>query len=156
MKATDWDRISSKLAGIYAYRNKINGKYYIGQSVCIRNRLKQHLSRSRNNYDPNIALHRHWKKYGLVNFELIILESFIPDMPQEELIKRLDDLEKHYIERYNSYGSTGYNCTYGGDYGVVGYKHKEEVKQRLSKMKIYPVFFLDINTGKIKSYRNAA
>lgn len=104
MKATDWDRISMKLSGIYAYRNKKNNKYYIGQAVCLRTQLRQHLSRSRNNYDHNIALHRAWRKWGLGNFELIILESFNSDLYKESLIKKLDELEVFYIEKYHSYG----------------------------------------------------
>lgn len=152
MKATDWDRISYKLSGIYAYRNKINNKYYIGQAVCLRIRLRQHLSRCRNNYDPNIALHRAWKKYGLGNFELIILESFDSDLEKELLIRKLDELERYYIEKYNSYGDTGYNCTKGGDYGVLGLKHTEETKSKLST----PVFVLDITTDKIHSFKTSA
>ena len=93
--------IDPKLAGIYLFKNNINGKCYIGQGVSIRKRLKHHLSNIRNKrYD--LPLYRAIEKYGLHNFTIDIVESFIPDesITTEQLINKLDDLEIKYIEQY--------------------------------------------------------
>ena len=124
--------ISPKLAGIYIFKNNINGKCYIGQAISLRKRLKQHLNNVRTHkYD--LPLYRAIYKYGFHNFTVDILESFIPEnISNEELIKKLDKLEIKYIEEYDSYNN-GYNCTKGGDYGVLGLKMTEQQKKNISK-----------------------
>ena len=123
--------IDPKLAGIYIFKNNINGKCYIGQGVSLRKRLKQHLNNVRTHkYD--LPLYRAIYKYGFHNFTVDILESFIPEnISNEELIKKLDKLEIKYIEEYDSYNN-GYNCTKGGDYGVLGLKMTEQQKKNIS------------------------
>ena len=125
--------IDPKLAGIYLFKNNINGKCYIGQGVSIRKRLKHHLSNIRNKrYD--LPLYRAIEKYGLHNFTIDIVESFIPDesITTEQLINKLDDLEIKYIEQYEGY-TKGYNCTKGGDCGVLGLKMTDEQRKKVSE-----------------------
>lgn len=121
-----------KYAGIYLFRNKINGKCYIGQAVKLRKRLLDHWNHYLADRYSHIPLYKAFKKWGMDNFELVILDTIhnalAPDTPG-----RLDELEKKYIEEYNSYGATGYNATKGGDAGVLGLKQTEETKQHLSK-----------------------
>lgn len=123
--------IDPNLAGIYIFKNKINNKCYIGQSISLRKRLKQHLNNIKTNkYD--IPLYRAIHKYGIHNFTIDILESFTPEnISNKELIKKLDKLEIKYIKEYDSYNN-GYNCTKGGDYGVLGLKMTEEQKKNVS------------------------
>lgn len=137
------------LPGIYYIRNVVNGKYYIGQSIFVRRRLYHHLSNFNNNrYDA--PLYKAMNKYGLDKFEIGILELF--DTTDFTYIKPiLDDLEKKYIQEYNSYGKTGYNQTLGGDAGVLGYKMTDEQRQRVStnsKHKGFSksLYVYDINT----------
>lgn len=114
--------------GIYYFRNKINNKYYIGQAVCIRKRFREHILKIKNGSAIN-PLYKAVLKYGIDNFEYAIIGIFKNPQPQELLKKKLDKLEKFYIEKYNSYGSTGYNQTKGGDGGILGYKMtKEQIK----------------------------
>lgn len=124
--------INPNIAGIYIFKNNINGKCYIGQGVSLRKRIKHHFSNIRTQrYD--LPLYRAINKYGLHNFTIDILESFIPDnISNEELIKKLDKLEIEYIKKYNSYHN-GYNCTIGGDYGVLGLKMTDAQKKNVSK-----------------------
>ena len=123
--------IEPGLAGIYLFQNKINGKCYVGQSVDLRKRIKHHLSCLRNKrYD--LPLYRALEKHGLHNFELSILVSFKPEFDDKlKLIRYLDELEIKYIEQYKGY-TEGYNCTKGGDFGVLGLKFTEEQKRKLS------------------------
>lgn len=126
--------IDPKYAGIYIFKNNINGKCYIGQSVCIRSRIKQHFY-SIKAKNKDLPLYRAIEKYGLHNFTIDILEKFEPEqnISREELIKKLDALEIKYIKEYDSYNN-GYNCTVGGDYGVLGLKMTEQQRKNISKI----------------------
>lgn len=91
--------------GIYKYQNKINGQIYIGQSVNIETRQKQHLYDAMNRPDTtgvDLAI----AKYGIDNFDFEILE----ECPKEQLNER----EIYWIDFYDSY-KNGYNRTIGGD-----------------------------------------
>lgn len=125
--------IDPKLAGIYIFKNNINGKCYIGQSIKLRSRIKDHL-RNAKNMKIDLPIYRAINKYGFHNFSIDILESFVPDPEEstESIIKRLDDLEIKYIEEYKAYAD-GYNCTKGGDFGVLGLKMTVEQKKRYQK-----------------------
>lgn len=125
--------IDPKLAGIYIIKNNLNGKCYIGQSVKIRSRIKGHMRNAKNG-KLDLPIYRAINKYGFHNFTIDILESFIPDadMTNTDLIKQLDQLEIKYIEEYNAY-TDGYNCTKGGDFGVLGLKMTEEQKKKVSE-----------------------
>ena len=114
--------------GIYCFRNIINQKCYIGQAVNLRNRFKQHMFNFKN-MRYNNPLYKAFAKYGLEQFEYLILEYV--EM-QDNIKDILDTLEKKYISEHNSY-KQGYNQTIGGDYGILGYKMNEEQKQRLSE-----------------------
>ena len=130
MKLTDIHNIKNH-AGVYCIRNTINGKCYIGQSLKLRRRIFKHITNFKTSmYDA--PLYRAFNKYGLDKFEVIILNSFT-DTNNPKLKDTLDELEKKYIKEYNSYGSTGYNQTYGGDAGVSGLKMTDEQKATISK-----------------------
>lgn len=97
------------MIGIYKYTNKINNKSYIGQSVNIERRRRQHIASSyytkSNTY--NTVFHKAIRKYGEENFtfEIITLCK----------IEELDILEKHYIQKFNTLFPNGYNMTSGGE-----------------------------------------
>lgn len=123
-----------KCAGIYCIKNTINGKCYIGQAVKLQKRLKAHWKNFNSENYEHIVIYKAIKKYGIENFELIILEK-INDALSYETKCRLDELEKFYIQKYDSYNN-GYNSTLGGDGGVLGYKHTEETKEHLREIAI--------------------
>ena len=109
------------MCGIYKIQNLINGKIYIGQSVDIQYRFKNHKSESfnpkSNAYDT--AIHRAIRKYGVDNFSFDIIE----ECDQEKLRER----EIYWIDYYQSFGN-GYNLTSGGE-GVptVNIKHVQKL-----------------------------
>ena len=65
------------MCGIYKIENLINGKIYIGKSVDIDNRIRNHKSESfnpiSNAYDT--AIHRAIRKYGIDNFSFEVVEE---------------------------------------------------------------------------------
>lgn len=123
-----------KCAGIYCIKNTINGKCYIGQATKLQKRLKAHWKNFSSEQYSHIVLYKAINKYGIENFELTILKT-INDALSYETKCKLDELEKFYIQEYDSF-KNGYNSTLGGDGGVLGYKHTEETKQKLKEYAI--------------------
>ena len=91
------------MIGIYLITNKINGRCYVGQSVDITRRWRQHKEAAPHGHAP---LYKAIQKYGIENFDFCVLE----ECSREEL----DSKEIQYIEQYNSY-FCGYNQTRGGN-----------------------------------------
>ncbi|MDO4778521.1 MAG: GIY-YIG nuclease family protein [Tissierellia bacterium] len=111
---------------IYIIKNKINGKVYIGQTIqTFQARMSEHRKKARNN--ANFPLYNAINKYGLKSFSFEVLDT--ANSQQE-----LDEKEIAYIKKYNSLYPNGYNLTKGGA-GTFDYKHKEETKMLMSKLK---------------------
>ena len=62
------------MIGIYSITNKINGKRYIGQSINIDNRWKEHI-RNIDNPNKNNIIYKALRKYGLENIIFEVLEE---------------------------------------------------------------------------------
>lgn len=119
------------MIGIYKYTNKTNNKSYIGQSIKLEERKKEHeryyLNPKHNCYKTKFycAL----RKYGLENFTYEILEQ------GEYSEQELNELEIYYINYFDTYYND-YNSTLGGDMTAVSRKLNEEqilqIKQLLA------------------------
>ncbi len=86
---------------IYIIENKINGKKYIGQTICddIEKRWKQHKKIDKNSIGS--CLYNAYIKYGISNFIFkIICICFNSDA---------DNYEIEYIKKYNTIYPNGYN-----------------------------------------------
>ena len=94
--------------GIYKITNKLNGKIYIGQSVDIKKRWREHIFSSLHleNKDHNSPIHLALAKYGKDNFTIEQIEEVENDF--------LGEREMYWIHYYDSYNN-GYNATLGGD-----------------------------------------
>lgn len=102
---------------IYKATNKVNKKSYIGQTVNFQNRVWQH----KRCYEKEDCLfHRAIQKYGYENFEWQIIDTCTEK-------KKAIELEKHYIEFYDTYRN-GYNENKGGVGG-----HNANAIVRISK-----------------------
>lgn len=91
--------------GIYKIQNIENNKIYIGQSVDIAQRWREHRSDVLVNRNNSI-LHQAMKKYGESNFSYEIIEECQKDA--------LDEREIYWIQYFNSMAPNGYNQTSGG------------------------------------------
>lgn len=89
------------MIGIYKITNLLNQKVYIGQSIDIKKRWKEHCITI-----DNCAIHQAIQKYGKENFSFEVLEECDQSL--------LNVKEIYYIEKYNSYYN-GYNMTLGGE-----------------------------------------
>lgn len=110
---------------IYAHRNKINGKYYIGQTVQKNPSWRWNHGKGYSKNQPKF-----WgaiQKYGWENFEHLILEEDIP----EDL---LDEKETYWIKKYNANNpKLGYNILAGGKSTPLTQKQKKIRADKLAK-----------------------
>lgn len=89
--------------GIYKIINDVNSRVYIGQSVSCETRWKSHLYDA--GHRPSMVIDLAIRKYGQEHFKMEIVERCS--------ISELDDKEKEWIEKEESY-KNGYNSTVGG------------------------------------------
>lgn len=94
------------MIGIYKITNNINNHCYIGQSIDIEKRWKDHKKPYNWKREHNKPLYLAFQKYGIENFSFEVIE--------ECTTKQLDLKEKYWIDYYDSYNN-GYNMTTGGE-----------------------------------------
>jgi group I intron endonuclease len=105
---------------IYRIYNKVNSKCYIGQSVNSFN--ERYRGGKWWEHTHNEILINSIHKYGIDSFDFEILEENV------ETIEKLNDLEKFYAQKFNSYRPHGYNIRGCGDNRFVD----DELKLHLS------------------------
>ena len=111
--------------GIYKIINKSNGKVYIGQSVDVENRIKNHKGDLRRNHHHNEHLQNSFNKYGEESFEFSLIKSC--------KARYLDRFEKLHIYLNKSMNPKyGYNKDSGGS---VQKEVSEETKEKMREAK---------------------
>lgn len=108
-------------SNIYLITNLINNKKYVGQTINIEQRWKNHIKDSTKLVSR--YLYRAMNKYGIENFKFEVIEDNIP-------INLVSEREVHWISELNTKAPNGYNMTDGGE-GSVGRKMSEHTKQVL-------------------------
>lgn len=108
------------IIGIYCIVNRTNGKRYVGSSVNVKNRIRQHRHTLKNNKHCNKHLQASWNKYGESAF------SFRLHCELESVDNLLIN-EQYWIEKYDCIDN-GYNqrlkC-----HSNIGVKRSEEFKE---------------------------
>lgn len=95
------------MAYIYKITNQINGKSYIGKTLCtIQQRWQEHLNALHYTRYEKRPLYQAMVKYGVENFTIEEVE--------ECSYKNVNEREKYWIEYYQAF-QNGYNATTGGD-----------------------------------------
>lgn len=114
-------KIDDNISGIYKITNIVNNKFYIGSSINVKKRLKQHLSALVKNNHYNSILTRAYNKYGDDNFKFELLFKCEP--VREDLLfweqLCLNNLECHY----NLSRVAG---------SMLGYKHSDTTRAKVS------------------------
>ena len=85
---------TTKVCGIYKITNLENGQAYVGQSVDMRERMRQHIKTSLSSAPSTNKLYQQMKKYGPENFTFEILETV-------ERAK-LNERESYWIDFYKT------------------------------------------------------
>ena len=133
-----------KVSGVYAIENLTNGKRYIGSAIDVYDRWKLHRQRLKNNTHHAAYLQRAYNKYGVDNFEYLVLYECQP--VKEDLLF----YEQWFINLFGDYNSSK---TAGSP---LGYKHTEEtIKKRLIAWNCKPVIQVDLHGNVIKKYKFA-
>ncbi len=115
-----------KEMGVYQIKNIENGKVYIGSSVDIQKRWREHRSHLSNNDHHSLHLQRAWNKYGEENFEFEVIEYV-------EIFEELRIREQHYMDLTKCYQrKNGYNTSHSA-FGRAGVKHSDETKKKMSE-----------------------
>lgn len=112
-------------SGVYQIFNPYNNKRYIGSSINVEKRFKQHKSSLRGNRHHNKHLQNAWNKYK----DILIFEPLEYCEPEYLL-----ELEQYYIDFYNSADRRfGYNIDAIADHAKPGFKLSEETKEKMRK-----------------------
>lgn len=112
-----------KSPGIYKIQSKIKPeRVYIGSSVNVRNRWRQHIQDLRKNNHRSGRLQNHYNKYGEEDLEFTVLIG----CAKEELI----DHEQYFIDMYRPYFNMNPNAR-----NRLGAKFTEETKRKMSLLK---------------------
>lgn len=127
--------MTDNVCGIYLITNKINGHMYVGQSIGIHRRWREHCALK----DLHSSLvEKAIAKYGEENFSFEIIITMENDTEQ------LNDAEREWIAILNTYEDKNhYNLTPGGDFSpmkvpeiaakMYGKKHSEQTRKKMSK-----------------------
>lgn len=117
--STEKKSSNDKCCGIYGLKNKINNKWYVGQSINLPRRINEYkLLQCRGQPKIYSAL----KKYGFDGFDVVILEHCDRD--------KLNDRETHWILHHDSMGN-GYNLSTGGSGGRIVSNETREKQRRV-------------------------
>lgn len=106
-------------SGIYLITNLINNHLYIGKSINIEKRFKDHINVSNNPNSPEYKypIHSAIRKYGSNNFRLSVLEEIEPYVDTIA-----NEKEKYWIKKLDTFHNREhYNLTLGGE-GIRGKK----------------------------------
>ena len=84
-------------AGVYLISNNVNGKCYVGSTIHLDQRRKQHFSRLEHNKHVNKHLQNAYNKYGREAFEFEVLEIIDID-DSIKGVKKSESYAKHIRE----------------------------------------------------------
>ena len=114
---------------IYLFRNKVNGKCYVGQTCNIYRRIREHVYEAQSG--SSFKFHQAIRKHGFENFEFKVLHKCAGE--EQVILDELNEKEIYYIDKYDSFNN-GYNMTEGSR-GSRGLHHTEEAKKRIGEAK---------------------
>ena len=128
-------------AGVYKIYNSKNGKFYIGSSVVIEQRLRTHKAHLLKGTHQNINLQADFDVYGKEAFYVEILEECFEDIDRDPLY----DKEDYYINLTNA-KELGYNIADARAGDMIKYHpNKEQIIKK--KTQILAQFRDDVKAG---------
>jgi group I intron endonuclease len=129
---------------IYCFHCIPTSKKYIGiTEKGLDHRINQHLNNVKNGCKKSKKFYNSIKKYKIENFIIGIIE--------ECHINCSFEMEKYYIEKYDTYHN-GLNSTLGGE-GTSGWKHTEEAKIKIREKRKNQII-TEEHKEKLRAYRH--
>lgn len=114
--------------GVYQILNIVNDKRYIGSSIDMRVRLRNHRWSLQRKSHTGVKLQNAWNKYGSECFCFDVIE-FVEDK------SKLAEREQYWIDLYQSASSGGYNIKPLA-YSNSGFKLSQETKNKISAKRL--------------------
>jgi group I intron endonuclease len=108
------------MLGIYAIKHRATGNTYVGQSVRIEIRFREHRKALNQGKHYNVKLQRAWAKYGEAEFDFLVLEQCEA--------RQLNEREQFYLNQ-----KPWFNVCEFADSGMRGRVHSEETRVKMSK-----------------------
>lgn len=125
------------ICGIYCIENIVNHKKYIGQSINIYKRWREHRYRLNKGIHINKHLQLAWNKYGSNSFTFSIVEICLSN--------ELDNKEIYWISEYNTLDNLyGYNSVDGGNNSSKFRSYSDEEIHEFTSKKLSPSDVLGI------------
>lgn len=112
--------------GVYAIKNTVNNKMYIGSSTDLKMRKSVHISSLRGGYHSNDSLQSDWNKYGEQSFSFDVIEFVSPELLVEK--------EAEYVIKHKANMSGGYN--YSIPLSRSAHIHNKDFLKKLSNGKM--------------------
>ena len=109
--------------GIYKIINVVTGDYYIGSSLNLCNRYKNHINKLNSQKHRNNILNRAWKKYGADAFFFVVIEQ--TNLQHKELRA----LEQRYLDKNKPI----YNISKRADCPYMGKEHFDKMKKAVAE-----------------------
>ena len=89
-------------AGVYAIKNTVTGRHYVGSSIDLARRRRTHFRQLRAGNHKSVKLQNSWNKHGEAAFEFVVLEL---TSDGETAIR---SAEQHWIDTFDAVAG-GYN-----------------------------------------------
>lgn len=127
-------------SGIYAIKNTLNNKMYIGSTACFKTRWRRHRQCLRGGYHHSVHLQRSYDKLGESRFVFIILEEC------ENIRDTLILLEQKYMDELHP----DYNICRTAQFHFDGCTEKQKISAIKTKGKAIDEF--DLNGNFVKKW----
>ena len=145
-----------KISGVYEIVNTITGDFYIGSSVDLNRRKREHFKNSTWKKEPNKLLYKYMQQYGKENFLFKTIQLCAP----EELKKYEQLAIKKYNPKYNirdaytELSKEEYNKQYCKEHAdSIKQYQKQWYKENADSIKQYKKQWYKENTDSKKQYR---
>lgn len=106
--------------GVYVIANVHNGHRYVGSSVNIESRYREHAKALNNGTHHSRYLQHAWRKYGSTSFSFNVVEIVM-------FREHLRDREQWHIDN----GDSSYNRSTNAHNSMAGLQHSDESKQKM-------------------------
>lgn len=108
---------------IYMLVNSVNNKIYIGRSLRLKNRMKEHFQSDFHRYNGKKLIHAK-TKYGLDSFKIVVLEYCSKE--------NLAEAENFYLNTLQPFDDRGYNIRRVASEDVGSFVMTDEQKTKIS------------------------
>lgn len=142
--------LPDEVCGVYAIRNNISDKVYIGSSKTVKARFVGHMKTLLLGEHHSKHLQNFFDKHPYIIFRVELLEKCLPEERK--------DREQHYLDTLQPFGEKGFNIR-KSVYSFLGTeraKITDEDRQNLSNSRSYGFARYDLEGSLLKVYRSRA